>query len=589
MSADHDLEKGDLQPHLEKIDTDDSKDLSDKHSTSRKERIASSHPNESGELAEDDEISPDGRGRRARRSSDSSNESIHTAHDHQTATPSRDRSRAQSSARSVRREPVNVPRSQRRGLLGRFTLIPEITNQYDYPRRTKWMLTFIVAVAGAAGPMASSIVLPALVDITRDLHSTPTIVNLSIALFMLSMAIFPLWWSSFSETFGRRTIYLTSFTLYIIFSIVGAVSTNIGMFLAMRMLSGGASASVQAVGAGSIADIWEVHERGRAIGLFYLGPLCGPLLSPIIGGLLAENLGWRSIQWFLTILGVVILLFLTLCLPETLREQRSVAARAEAEVEREVVADTSEEKGEKLDSTARPTLSRVSTKQSTLHLKSKKYLAILRLWFVDPLRIILYLQFPAVAICVFYATVCFCALYSLNISIQATFSAPPYNYSNIIVGLCYLPNSLGYFITSIFGGRWVDRIMAREAQKAGRYDSKGNLKYQPEDRMKENAWLGAIMVCHSQDVVGDGHGPMLTSHCGTVSCGAHCLWLDRRIRSQPGSTTRSKLLLRHRKYADICNGESSTSLYSDPKCKTVTLTHSLPGNNDAHRIHAAQT
>ena len=70
---------------------------------------------------------------------------------------------------------------------------------------------------------------------------------------MLSMAIFPLWWSSFSETLGRRTIYLTSFTLFILFSILAAVSINIAMLIVMRILGGGAAASVQAVGAGTIA------------------------------------------------------------------------------------------------------------------------------------------------------------------------------------------------------------------------------------------------------------------------------------------------------------------------------------------------
>ena len=62
----------------------------------------------------------------------------------------------------------------------------------------------------------------------------------------------------------------------------------------MRMLSGGASASVQAVGAGTIADVWEVRERGRAMGFFYLGPLCGPL---------SQELGWRSTMWLLVIYG----------------------------------------------------------------------------------------------------------------------------------------------------------------------------------------------------------------------------------------------------------------------------------------------
>lgn len=115
------------------------------------------------------------------------------------------------------------------------------------------------------------------------------------------------------------------------------------MLIVMRVLGGGAAASVQAVGmslflfmcrttlqlhdllptilfvqpltspgAGSVADIWEVRERGRAMGIFYLGPLLGPLLAPIIGiffdhtlhlqstdihssgGALAQAWGWRS-------------------------------------------------------------------------------------------------------------------------------------------------------------------------------------------------------------------------------------------------------------------------------------------------------
>lgn len=133
---------------------------------------------------------------------------------------------------------------------------------------------------------------------------------------MLSMSIFPLWWSSFSETLGRRTIYLVSFTLFLLWNILAAVSDNIAMLIVMRILGGGAAASVQAVGAGTIADIWEVRERGKAMGIFYLGPLCGPLFAPIIGGVLAENFGWRSTQWFLAIYGGAVLVFLFFALPE---------------------------------------------------------------------------------------------------------------------------------------------------------------------------------------------------------------------------------------------------------------------------------
>ena len=159
----------------------------------------------------------------------------------------------------------------------------------------------------------------ALLQISKDLHTTPTITNLSSALYMLSMAIFPLWWSSFSETFGRRNIYLISFAFFLLWNILAAVSVNISMLLVMRILGGGAAASVQAVGAGSIADVWEVRERGKAMGIFYLGPLMGPLFAPIIGGALVKGFGWRSTLWFLAIYGGVILVFIFFALPEVRR------------------------------------------------------------------------------------------------------------------------------------------------------------------------------------------------------------------------------------------------------------------------------
>jgi hypothetical protein len=282
MNKELDLEKG-----AHNGDTDETNDDTDNDTTApdtpqsalTKEPDITAHAAPCANSEDVLEISKRGRQDSAgSQSSHDSEQTLSDGHDHQVPVH-RDRSRAQSSVRSVRRDVEKIPRNARRGLLGRFTIIAEVTNPYDYARKTKWLLTLVIATAGAAAPMASSIVLPALVDIAEYFNSTATVVNLSVALYMLSMAIFPLWWSSFSETLGRRTIYLASFTLYVLFSIIGALSTNVGMFLAMRMLNGAAGASVQAVGAGTIADIWEVKERGRAIGIFYLGPLCGPLLA----------------------------------------------------------------------------------------------------------------------------------------------------------------------------------------------------------------------------------------------------------------------------------------------------------------------
>ena len=175
------------------------------------------------------------------------------------------------------------------------------------PRLLPWaVVSSFVSQFSHTGDEVYSLIpltLASLGQVAHDLNTSPTITNLSVALYMLSMAIFPLWWSAFSEAFGRRTIYLISFILFVLFGILSAVSNSIATLVVMRMLSGGAAASVQAVGAGTIADVWEPKERGRAMGIFYLGPLCGPLFAPIIGGALAQRWNWRATLWFLVIYG----------------------------------------------------------------------------------------------------------------------------------------------------------------------------------------------------------------------------------------------------------------------------------------------
>jgi multidrug resistance protein len=313
-------------------------------------------------------------------------------------------------------------------------------------------------------------------QLSADLHTTPTITNLSVAMYMLSMSIFPLWWSSFSETLGRRTIYLVSFALYTLWSAISAISSSITMLIIMRILGGGAAASVQAVGAGTIADIWESKERGRAMGIFYLGPLLGPLLAPIIGGALAQAWGWRSTQWFQAIYGGILFIILACCLPETLANRKPLAQPAQVVDEK---------------STAPTDLTRFSTRQSVQQ-NTKKVAKIFKRCIIDPLSVIGYLRFPAVLITVYLASVTFGSLYILNISVQQTFSESPYKFKVIIVGLLYIPNSLGYVLASVFGGKWTDTIMHREARAAGRYDESGKLILQPEDRLRENAWLAAV-------------------------------------------------------------------------------------------------
>jgi len=271
-----------------------------------------------------------------------------------------------------------------------------------------------------------------------------------------------------------------SFALFIVFAVLSAVSNSISMLIAMRMLSGGAAASVQAVGAGTIADIWESRERGRAMGIFYLGPLCGPLFSPVVGGALGERWNWRATQYALAIYGLLTWILVFFALPETLKTRKNIVEEATASTAPSLNNDN-----------ALP-LSRASTRE-VVQQRSQRFLKVAKMMLVDPLKVILYLRFMPVLLTVYYSAVTFGSLYVLNVSVQYTFEREPYKFPTIIIGLLYLPNSVGYILASLVGGRWMDNIMRREALKANRVDERGKLVFHPEDRMRENAWLGALL------------------------------------------------------------------------------------------------
>lgn len=258
------------------------------------------------------------------------------------------------------------------------------------------------------------------------------------------------------------------------------MSVNIAMLLVMRILGGGASASVQAVGAGTIADIWQPANRGRAMGIFYLGPLVGPLCAPIIGGSLTQGFGWRATMWFLSIYGGVMLLMLLFCLPETLaKPPGGASAPAPATATAGGAAST--------------TLQRVPSTAQSIKLRTRHTAVLLKRLLLDPLSVMMHLRYPPVFLTVYLASVTFFSLFVLNISIQSTFSRPPYSFAPIPLGACYLAPSTGYILASTLGGRWIDYIMAREARRAGRYDADGKLVYLPEDRARENMWLAAAL------------------------------------------------------------------------------------------------
>ena len=87
------------------------------------------------------------------------------------------------------------------------------------------------------------------------------------------------------------------------------------------------SSAVIALGAATLADIYEPAQRGTMMGIYYSAPLLGPSLGPILGGALTQAFSWRATFWFLAIfVGLCFLSFIPF--RDTFRRERSLTYQA---------------------------------------------------------------------------------------------------------------------------------------------------------------------------------------------------------------------------------------------------------------------
>ncbi|KAK9765776.1 Dityrosine transporter 1 [Basidiobolus ranarum] len=311
-------------------------------------------------------------------------------------------------------------------------------NPLTWKKSKKMRILFMVALVGFLGPLASAIYLPALVDVRIALNTDISTINATVSCYMLFSGLGPLFWAPVSERHGRRIVYLLSIVLFAIASVLCAISKNIIMFIVMRILQSSGSSAAMVVGAGSISDLFELQERGTAMGLFFVGPLVGPIVGSMVGGMINEYLGWEWIFWCLTILSGAILVASFFFLPETYPAKLNNLKQSE---------DKSQ--------------------------------------FPNPFKPLYYLRYPAVLMITIYPGIIFGILFLLLTLLSETYTTN-YDLSSSQVGFCYGVEGAGSVLGTIFGGVYTDYTLRKQMKAHGGV-------HKPEMRLHA-LWIGSFLV-----------------------------------------------------------------------------------------------
>lgn len=127
----------------------------------------------------------------------------------------------------------------------------------------------------------------------------------------------PLLLAPLSEIYGRRIVLSAGNWFFVVWQIGCALAHNIETLIICRLLAGIGGSACLTLGAGTIADLFSVRQRGKATALWAMGPLIGPVAGPIAGGFLSQAEGWRWVFWLLLIAGGALSLVVDLVNKET--------------------------------------------------------------------------------------------------------------------------------------------------------------------------------------------------------------------------------------------------------------------------------
>ena len=294
---------------------------------------------------------------------------------------------------------------------------------------------------------------PALDQIMVDFNITQQLeAQITLSIFVLAYAVGPMLLGPLSELYGRVIISQAANVMFLIFNTLCGFATSKEQLMAFRFLAGFGGSAPLALGGGVLGDIFKPEERGKAMGLYALGPLLGPAVGPLVGGWVAEKSTWRWMFYATSIVNAIILLIGLFKFPETYAPY--LLHKKAKEIRKRTGNDGYRAPGE--DDLHAPVYKKVGSTMARAF----------KMLFTQPI----------VQVMALYMGFSYGILY-LVLSTYPALWKQRYGQSPGYAGLNYISLGLGFFIGAPFCGKMNDNIYKKLKEKSP--DKKG----QPEFRM----------------------------------------------------------------------------------------------------------
>jgi len=192
---------------------------------------------------------------------------------------------------------------------------PDAHHLWKAPR---WALAVLLAMLGMLGPFSIDTYIPAFSGIAASLNATPVQMQQTLSAYLFGFAFMSLFHGALSDSVGRRPVVLWGLAAFTAASMGCALSQSIGQLVFFRAVQGLTTGAGIVVSRAVVRDMFAPAQAQKVMSQITIYFGVAPAVAPMIGGVLFAHLGWHSVFWFLTGVGVFLWVANYRLLPETL-------------------------------------------------------------------------------------------------------------------------------------------------------------------------------------------------------------------------------------------------------------------------------
>ena len=189
--------------------------------------------------------------------------------------------------------------------------------------RHRWLV--IVGVMGAVimQILDTTVANVALPHMRTSLGATADTITWVLTSYIIASAIAIPATGWLSDRFGSRNLFLGAVGGFIIASMLCGTAVNLEEMVLFRILQGVAGAFISPLSQTAMLDISPPDQQAKAMSVWGMGVMVGPILGPVIGGWLTQSYNWRWVFYVNLPVGAVTFAILWFLLPSRPRAKRA--------------------------------------------------------------------------------------------------------------------------------------------------------------------------------------------------------------------------------------------------------------------------